>query len=669
MAIFEYGDELMFLTDSFSTFDHRLHNLWRKGMAGHRLNVFDFLKENSPLVFEEETKDVTAFQSHEATAEAPTVSPYKLPTNPYKGTRYGVGLDIMKKMGYVEGQGLGIEGQGIREPIEVPVRKPGTGIGATLVGEVGEEDEEDESSDEEYYKDTPKKSLFQVIRELEANGVSVPLELKQMSDQLSQRPISLVKNGNAEVFAQLNELNERILEVKAASRMIEYEALEQNREMENISRDLQSMEDLRSQLSAMTIEDDSSLGVLRQYRQYLSKLNIAMTEDTQQVLVTSLKPRIVELFERWDPWDIHDTVLLDELHLWYPILTRLQMDGLDYFQSLVGSQWHRVISSAFEDWSTDAPNWAISIVLDWEEVIPRQIIDYTIGQQIVPKLKAAIDDWSGIEDGPNLWIFEWMPYLGRFKQTVAGALSEKYDTLLQESDHLVGLASYREIIGENQFKKTLALRVLPRLVSFVINYDYGFVSADLTIVDKLLSWKPWFDKEVFNKLIQLAVCESWLRSLYYALDSKYRSHNLAESVEVWYHALQQLAPIRSEFIKGFDMINQLLDTGDLRPVHSSLSKSQLIAAITAKTQKTSTRGIPVHRLQVSFRECVDDYCSKNGLLCTPLKADLSSSENVFKISRGPQDRGVVGYVNQDVLFIKSGSKFEPTSLTSLIHMV
>jgi tuftelin-interacting protein 11 len=612
--------------------------------------------------------DETDGSSPPIAAAQANISPYKLHTNPFRGVKYGVGLQIMKKMGYIEGHGLGIHGQGITEPIETKVRKFGQGIGAGLDLEDNKfhnEQDEGESSDEEYYKETPKKSLFQIIHELEGSGVQVPQSLKHMSDELSQRPISLVKDDNVEVISQLNLLNEKIIDIRANIKMIEYEELEQEKEFRSLSKQLTDCVELRKKLDLIKLEGDTPLEAIQNYRLHIQQLDIKMNPDTQRSLVSAIQPTIVKLFNKWDPWNIHDFSLLEELILWSDIFPPLCFDGLDYYQSLIASQWHSKISTAFKEWEINAPNWATTILLDWEQVIPKEMMSYFLSQIVIPRLIMGIQEWDGMGDGPNIWIFEWLPYLNRYADTLTQEFVKKYDLLLQEKDDIVGLAAYKELIGDVRFEKSLELRVLPRLVTLVQNYQFNFDSPDTLIVQRLDYWKEWFHSRVFQTFIQQALCNAWLRALYHTLNKGSGFSIISRGIQTWYNIFKELGDVQDEFSKGLDMINRFIDTGNLRPVHSSASKTQLIAQITSFEEKKLPRGIPLHKLHVSFRDCVDEYCSQNGLLCASLKADFSNAQSMFKISRSSDDKGLVGYINQDVLFIKTGEQFEPISLDTL----
>lgn len=644
-----------------------------------RLNVFDFLKEETPLVFQgmqEEVAEQEDADQHIRTIDE-SISPYKLPTNPFKGKRYGIGLNIMKKMGYIEGQGLGLCGQGMKEPIEPQVMRPGTGIGASLLPSTSYsavQNNDESSDDEEYYKDTPKKSLYQIIKELESNDVHIPDHLKQMSDERSSRPISLLKDVDMDLMTRLNEINDRIMNLKADLKMVEYEELEQQRELLRVTRQLTGCEDLRSQLSFINIDGDTPLRRLEQYRAHLADLNFGTNEETQKMIVSAIQPSITELFTLWDPWNLQDMTLLDELTLWAPLLPRIDiMDGLDYYQSLISSQWLGSISEVFSEWNVEAPNWAITVILDWEPIVSKEMMDHFISQRVFPKLAHAIESWDGLVDGPNIWIFEWIPYLGRLKDLMISTFVQRFDALLQDTsgDELFGMSAYKELRGVEQFENALENKVLPRLVFVVLNYDFSFSAPDLKLVHKLTFWKQWFDIEVFTKFVQLCLCDALLRSLFHTLNKGHGYVGIANAVRVWYEAIESLCDITEEFTKALDMINRFIDTGSLKPVHSSLTKSQVITQIIGKTtnHKPTPRGIPVHKLQVSFKDCVDDYCSQNGLICTPLKVDLSIAENMFKISRDTRDRGITGYINQDVLFIKNGDDFMPISLDTLADRV
>ena len=649
-----------------------------------RTSVFDFLKEDRPFELGEEVRADEA-QDAGGDADAEIEHQYIRPKNQFKGQKYGVGLSIMKKMGYIEGQGLGPNGQGIKEPIEIQVRKPGTGIGASLLGiskDKNEEyDDEEESSDEEYYKDVPKKSFYQIIKELEENDIEVPQSLKDLSDShSSKRPIGSSKEANVDLLNQLNNINTQVLDIKANLKVLEFNESQEQALLGELSQELDSIKALEDALKVVDISHhESPLDALSNYRTVLHDVSIDNPE-VQRLVVLAMQPLVIKLFQDWDPWDLTDFKLLDELIQWKPLISPItSMEGLDYYHSLISSNWLQIVRLAFEEWDTNVPTFAISIIVDWEEVLPREVITNIMEYTILPKLLQSIESWTGLEDGPNIWIFEWIPYLtSTFKDRIINAFTDRYDSLLQEStDGLVGMACYKELCGsDTTFENTMDLRVLPKLVTLGMNWNFQFNRAEInsSIIGKLKQWKPWFQEGVYVKLIQLCICNSWLRSLFHSLNQKDANYStISHCIKLWYESLSELANVQQQFIKGFDMINKFIETGQLNPVHNPRDKSQYLREICSKEEDKNSRGIPTHKLQVSFKDCVDDYCSEHGLIMTPVTGQASniSEKNMFKITTG-KAKGLTCYIEHDVLFVKTPSQdreYTPISLNRVVDLL
>lgn len=663
----------------------------------------DIIPQEQP---KEEVKPKLSYSDVEALENKPT----SVTKNTFKGKKYGIGAALLKKMGYIEGQGLGKHGQGITQPIEQDVRKVGVGIGGGVVkstkkakGKIDVDlSEDDDSSDEEYYKDVSKKSLYQIIVELEDKGISVPAEIKKISDvnvQDSHKPfIMLKKAGNnnlQELTNTLDNLNNDLEESMASLKMAEYEEKELSDSANDMRSLLESYEQLSEKLDSLSeIVNNPDLQLslksktLRETISTFSDFDFSKIPDIeiQKTIIVAIKPIIIDLFARWDPLDFTDDFVLEELISWKEAIPSDQNElygELSYFQSLLYSIWYPKIVDALSEWTVDQPNVAITLLLDWNEVIDKSVVDYLTNNIVKPKIIQAIEDWNPLtptDNSPIVWIFEYVPYLKDSLDEIKQELVNKYSLLLEHwspADNIDGLASFRELIGYESFKGLIKRKLVPRLVK-LLNTNISFMNQNFEALDILQKWVNFISHDSLEVLFRLGFFNQWKRSLYHELhhrDSNFG--DISSTFEKWVMKLQVFHDyinfIQSEVYEALDMINNYLDNNKLVPIHnSSVTISKIVELATQdhtrkKTVEENVQGIPSHRLQISFKEVVESYCAANNLFITPIKNDLSSGHSLMKISANINGKdGLVAYIEEDVLWIKgTNGRFEPISLDTL----
>lgn len=642
--------------------------------------------------------------------------------NAFKGKKYGIGAKLMAKMGYVEGEGLGAHHQGILKPIETQVRKMGVGIGDSRTEDYNED--YDVSSDEEYYKEVPKKSLFQTIKEIESKGVTIPQWIKTVSDENSEianKPFIALKketDGNDidfdELRLKLNEINDQLDDFMNDEKVNEYEVNELQNDLQRTDDNITQYNKLIGVLQeCQSLEEDVDEVILLDLVSKIRTFSSLSKIDVDKIIINILKPAITKIIDNWNPLNLDENEpIIETLLNWKSIIPEqknLDFNGLSYFDSLISSLWLTKIKEEFQNWSTAQPNLAITLLLDWSEIIPDQVFDFFATDVIVPKLIDAINTWNYKDDKndetpPYVWIFEWSGVLRTGIAEVEREFVSKYKGILTNWDPIndipvPGLNSFKEIFGESKFNELVNDQVLKKVIASFLNYEFRLNESDVAYEYRLMekSCSFFHDDELVKKLWDLCFWNQWLHSIHHKLTESTDTNfaDFAEYINKFYEFVkpQLNKESSSYFKKGLHLINQYLSASEITPFHQSYSVDSIYSKISKSASlKSNTKApvevssIPSHKLTITFKDVLEKYCNEHNLFLTPLSNELISKTNTgsfnnrgylfYKIGFDPSGRkGKIGYIEHDVLFLKkydpndNEEKFWPISIDELINEV
>lgn len=383
----------------------------------------------------------------------------------------GFGAKMLAKMGYKGEGGLGKEGVGIAEPIQVVLR--GTKGGVGIVAEKSEQQKREErkkaeangekyvgSSDEEREErkrkkakargearttaPRPKKTLF----ELEAAGMHVPLALQSIIDAhtgastptsgVSLRGSDIVpfeSSLQARVRKDLNSFSDAFEELEIESKAIPPQEYALQRELEELERQMDELEDLQARLEALRT------GTFEAVCEGLKSLRAAYpSKPLHRESIAVIHPHFSKTIASWDPLeDALETVAASFLQLadiiqprsrrlvsqayTHPseaLVSRNNADQEDTikrgttssYETMMLRLWLPSVSSAVTQWDVKDPRPMVRLVEAWIPVLPpfvaRRVLD-----QITRKLSTSIHDWNPrkFKKSPHTWIVEWLPLL------------------------------------------------------------------------------------------------------------------------------------------------------------------------------------------------------------------------------------------------------------------
>ncbi|KAL5118552.1 hypothetical protein ACEQ8H_003567 [Pleosporales sp. CAS-2024a] len=384
----------------------------------------------------------------------------------------GFGARLLAKMGYKGEGGLGREGEGIAEPIQVVMR--GTKGGVGIVAEKSEQQRREErrkaeangddyvdTSEEERRQRKQKKTTAQqgearpaaprprkTVFEMEAAGIHVPLALQSIIDAttgastptsgLSLRGTHLVpfeSSLQARVRRDLNSFADAFDQLQIEADAIPAQEWALERELEALQRRMDEAEDMRSRLESLrgtsfahACEGLEALGAA-----YPSK-------PLHRESVAILYPYLSDMISTWAPLENALEAVAGALtqlaHVVQPRSRRMTNQTYTHpsqalvaqtttdeddtikrgttssYETMMLKLWLPAVSSAVTHWDVREPQPMVHLLETWTRVLP-PFVARRVLEQVTQKLSASVHDWNPrkFKRSPHTWVVEWLPYL------------------------------------------------------------------------------------------------------------------------------------------------------------------------------------------------------------------------------------------------------------------
>ena len=383
----------------------------------------------------------------------------------------GFGAKMLAKMGYKGTGGLGKEGEGLAEPIQVVLRGSKGGVG--IVSEKSEQQKREErrkaeANGEEYVDSSeeerrerkkkakatrearsaaprPKKTLF----ELEAAGMHVPLALQSIIDATTGAStptsgVSLRGNENvvpfenslqARVRRDLNSFSEAFEELQIEEQAIAPQEYALEKELEALERQMDEIRDVSARLQSMRT------ATFKEVCDGLKDLRAAYpSKPLHRESIAVIHPHFSQMIASWSPLEDaleEAAAAFSELsnviqprsrrivsdaytHPSDAVVTRTQLDDeppikrgiTSSYETMMMKLWLPSVSSAVTQWDVKDTRPMVHLIEVWRAVLP-PFVARRVLEQITRKLSTSVHEWNPrkFKRSPHTWIVEWLPYL------------------------------------------------------------------------------------------------------------------------------------------------------------------------------------------------------------------------------------------------------------------
>ncbi|AGO12458.1 AaceriAER107Wp [[Ashbya] aceris (nom. inval.)] len=587
--------------------------------------------------------------------------------------KYGIGAQLLAKMGYKEGSGLGKEGKGRTTPILVEQRPQGMGLGANAhVSSDSEESEVElvahkavEFESKGVESDTSK--LADKIAKLEIAGVQLPPDILSVCSGtnalVSQRAAAMDK-----ILSELLRVDDQLTTLHLREEQLQ-EAISgtarSNTSVEQVLDVLQRPATLPERVAAILALED--------------------TETIDILCASSIREYFAECKD-WDP--------LDPLDPCYLILLEL-VDVLSYVMdtsSATLNQTQTVIYNIV--WEKLHDFWSnidmrqghvlAGVLLDYKTILDFvHCTDYIYGNYVSAQITRALKDWNVSElltdhSAITDLVLILPPHILDEIQQLVQSKFTGYCSAWYHRDSPIpvpNIVFIRQILGEDTTEDISRRYLLPNFIDQLWEkyFDPTFELEDPTCTDgslyfvaRLRDCEDLLPSNEYQTILR-AVFDTLNRILYQWHLFCPRGAAEARSWFNWYINSGFHAPTSAQIHEIKRTLRFLEDPST--PIHDE--QFDLVAALgLAPESKETLQNVPLARVNVTFKEVVTDYCEAQGLLLEKT-ADVATlrvyqharTVPVFTVAHLNRRRRVA--LCEDILWLQEEKGFKPMYLYEL----
>ncbi|CAH2352696.1 hypothetical protein CLIB1423_07S05446 [[Candida] railenensis] len=594
--------------------------------------------------------------------------------DPY--AKYGIGASLLMKMGYEKGKGLGAKQEGIINPIETKLRPQGLGVGGVKErvvdnNSVGEADLGIDSSDDGEDVDVlPTYDIYQVIEKLERLDIEVPIKYKQLCDDISNASPGEIEQSFNTLSKFLTEVQDLIQEEK----YLEYELTSTNKDVEEVRQEIvvaeKSLEILENVSSSSNDDVTKALAELQELES-TSKGSV----DLESFAITLVHGNI----QTCDP-----ETLANWCKTYKSIIRSEDKESI--------SQWDKLMVETKilpEYREIDSKSEIIDLLSKWEEnsnsilISPSSTISKFIKDNVIPEIWDNIKNLKlGEGNSANLlYIIEYLSLLPGGGEQVIEKIFQKYKLYLEniweqedsesirEELHLLfkfwdtifqqygfSLRKERQQMMEDSIFR-LTHQDEDSIFKFLIisKASAEEVGIIIEILIQFQVFNPWHKElEKLSTLERVAIIKYWCKW--------WKSH--AEDVHSFEHLIEWNLNFAINALESDYPLELPSLEGEIVP-----TSSQIMQYIKSRRNKTSSpvtnaNSVPSYQLLTSFKDLVEDYCATHNILFTSMRSRTNLDHQSYKFSN-EQGKSVVGYIEDDVLWVSVNSEYLPISLSEL----
>ncbi|CAD5176132.1 unnamed protein product [Musa acuminata subsp. malaccensis] len=535
----------------------------------------------------------------------------------------GIGLKLMKMMGYKEGSGLGKSEQGIVAPVEAKLRPKNMGMGFNDYKEaklpaVDEAPREKatvavasgRSKEKRWLKQRQGKlkakilTADELLAKKQEEGIEVvqkvldmrgpqvkvltSLENLNMEDEMKQNDLPMPElQYNVRLIVDSTEAD--IQKLDQALRREREKVVSLQKEKEKILKEevrqrqqLQVMEMIAGVLERIKEDNLSGSLTLDSLLTTFRDLKERFREDYKLCNISCIAsafayPLLLRVFQGWDPLQnpLHGMSLLSS---WRDLLQGDQ--PYDYSESLMtASPYAQLVSevilpavriSGTNTWQAKEPESMLRFLEAWERLLPPVVLQSILENVVMPKLTAAVDSWDPRRETVpiHVWVHPWLPLLGQRLETLYHTIRYKLGSVLHawhasDASAYAILSPWKDVFDAASWEHLMVRYIVPKLKIALQDFQVNPANQNLDQFNWVMTWASVIPIHHMVHMLEVDFFSKWQQVLYQWLCS---NPNFNEVMQ-WYMGWKGLFPaellanerIRMLLSAGLDMMNQAVE--------------------------------------------------------------------------------------------------------------
>ncbi|KAG6536303.1 septin and tuftelin-interacting protein 1 homolog 1-like [Zingiber officinale] len=534
----------------------------------------------------------------------------------------GIGLKLMKMMGYKEGSGLGKNEQGIVAPVEAKLRPKNMGMGFNDYKEaklpVLDEAPKEKmatpvaagpSKEKRWLKQKKGRAKAEILTadELLAKKQEQGIEVQKVLDMRGPQVKVLTSLENLNMETEMKENDVPMPELQYNVKLIvdstevDIQKLDQQlrREREKVVSLQEEKEKImkdemrqRKQLHVMEtialvlekVKEDSLSGVLTldSLLTTFKDLKEMFRDDYKLCNISCIAcsfayPLLLRVFQGWEPLQnpLHGMNLISS---WRDLLQGDQ--PYDFSENPFStSSYSQLISevilpavriSGTNTWQARDPEPMLRFLEIWEKLLPPSVLQSILENVVMPKLTTAVDSWDPRRETVpiHVWVHPWLPLLGQRLEMLYHTIRYKLGSVLHawhasDASAYAILSPWKDVFDAASWEHLMVRYIVPKLRIALQEFQVNPANQKLDQFNWVMMWASAIPIHHMVHMLEVDFFSKWQQVLYHWLCSR---PNFNEVMQ-WYMGWKGLFPaellanerIRVLLSSGLDMMNQAVE--------------------------------------------------------------------------------------------------------------
>lgn len=599
----------------------------------------------------------------------------------------GIGLKLLKMMGYKEGSGLGKNKQGIVAPIEAKLRPKNMGMGfndykeakmqvleeaapqekaAVTSVAVGRSREKRWLKQKQGKKKDEILSAEELLAKKQEQGIEVVQKVLDMRGP-QVKVLTSLENLNAEDEAKENEVpmpelqyNVRLIvdttevDIQRLDRDLRRErekVVSLQREKEKILKEearqrqqLQVLEKIAAVLERVREENVSGALTLDSLLKTFGDLKEQHKEDYKLCNLSCIAcsfayPLLIRVFQGWEP-------LQNPSHGWNLMSSwrdLLQGDQpFDYSDNaLAASPYAQLVNevvfpavriSGTNTWQARDPEPMLRFLEAWERLLPPVVLQSILENVVMPKLTAAVDSWDPRRETVpiHVWIHPWLPLLGQRLEVLYTTIRYKLGNVLHawhpsDASAYAILSPWKDVFDAASWEHLIVRYIVPKLKIALQEFQINPASQRLDQFNWVMMWASAIPIHHMAHMLEIDFFSKWQQVLYHWLCSNPDFNEVMQ----WYMGWKGLFP--PELLAN-ERIRMLLSTG-LDMMNQAVEGMEVVQP-GARENVSYLRVTERRQFEAQQQAATSSNIHVNGVGSAPLETSFKEFIEAYAIEQG-----------------------------------